>query len=196
MDAKAQQWQKRFEMIWERGQYRQGSCGQRMTPLFLDLVPEDAVINEYGCGTGRAVVEILNHRRHRINLVDIATNALDQECRELLAAPDSPLTFTHASLDALPEAFPIADWGYCVGVLMLVQPERLDAVLGEIRRTCRNLFAEVYDWPDVRCGIDLTTIKGDGLWWSAKLSEHWPHVTYEPSPEHKRRSILICRSEP
>jgi hypothetical protein len=66
--------------------------------------------------------------------------------------------------------------------------------MGEMRRTCRNLIVEVYDWPDVRLGVDLTTIKGDAAFWKAELAKHWPVVETVKSPEHPRRYITICRS--
>jgi DMSO/TMAO reductase YedYZ molybdopterin-dependent catalytic subunit len=191
-----QAWKDRFEQIWhpdDRARYRQGSAGQRYAKQFLGYVANGATINEYGSGTGRAVVEIKRLRPDvKINMIDIADNALEPEARGLIG-PD--VTYTIADLSALPLNFPVADWGYCVGVLMLIAPETLDDILCEIRITCRNLFVEVYNLSDVRCGIELTTIKQDWPWWSDKLREHWPNVEFIQSKEHRQRFIFICRGE-
>lgn len=191
-----QEWKQRFEKIWhpnDQAKYRLGSAGQRYAQQFLAYVPMGATINEYGSGTGRAVVEIKRQRPDtKINMIDIAENALEPEAKALI---DSDVTYTIGDLAALPDNFPVADWGYCVGVLMLVAPETLDDILKEIRRTCRNLFVEVYNLSDVRCEIELTTIKQDFLWWDDKLREHWPNVEFIQSKEHRQRFIYICKAD-
>lgn len=196
MDEKSLEWKDRFTMIWDpegRGEYRRGSAGQRYARQFLEYVPFGSIINEYGSGTGRATVQIVNSRPDvHANMIDIAENALEDPAKELIG---NNVTFTLASLSRLPHDFPIADWGYCVGVLMLVAPESLDEILHEIHRTCRNLFVEVYDWPDIRCGIDLTTIKADPDWWAEKLRETWRDVEFIQSTEHKRRYVFVCRGD-
>jgi len=188
-----QEWKDRFEKIWhpnDAARYRLGSAGQRYAKQFLSYVANGATINEYGSGTGRAVVEIKRLRPDvKINMIDIADNALESEARALIG-PD--VSYTVADLSALPPGFPVADWGYCVGVLMLVAPETLDDILYEIRITCKNLFVEVYNLSDVRCGIELTTIKQDWPWWTEKLKEHWPSVEFIQSKEHKQRFIFVC----
>lgn len=180
-----------FNDVWENGFYREGSCSKRMIPEMLKSIPPGSTINDYGSGTGRAEVELLK-LGFRVNMVDFAEVALEPEARALIDG--ERLTYTVADLAALPADFPVADWGICVGVLMTVDPEKLDAILAEIRRTCRNLWIETYDTPDVRLGRNWTTIVGDGAWWAETLRRHWPHVEAVPSPEHKRRSITICRS--
>jgi len=200
MDELSREWQKRFETVWDpagKGQYRLGSPGQRLAKRFLANMDRKTSINEYGSGTGRAVCEILKtpgHCQHPIHMVDIAGNAMEEECRRFLADPQYALTFTNASLWDLPEDFPHAEWGYCIDVLCFLPPEKLDAVLAEIRRTCDNLFCQVYDWQDTRCGIDLTTIQHDGAWWADRLKEHWGEVIQEVSPESAHRYIFVCRA--
>jgi SAM-dependent methyltransferase len=191
-----EQWKNRFEKMWhlnDQAKYRQGSAGQRYAPQFLAYVPQGVTINEYGSGTGRAVIEIKKLRPDvKINMVDIASNALESEAAALIG-PD--VNYYIGDLAALPDDFPIATWGYCIGVLMLVAPETLDDILAEICRTCRNLFVEVYNLSDVRCDIELTTIKQDSPWWLEKLREHWPNVEFIQSKEHRQRFVFVCRGE-
>ena len=179
-----------FEEVWERGDYRRGSTAQRLVPFLRRYIPRGSTINDYGSGTGRA--EILLHRDgYRVNMVDIAANALEEEARALIG---EQITYAVAELDHLPPDFPVADWGICINVLMLVDPDKLDAILMEIRRTCRNLIVEVYDLDDRRLGRNWTTVKGDAAWWRKTLGRYWPAVESVPSPEHPRRYITICRS--
>ncbi len=196
MDAKAREWKKRFETVWDvngTGKYRLGSPGQRMIKYFVQHCPKGATVNEYGSGTGRAVMELLTVRPEaKINMVDIAENAMEDPCRKALDE-NRNLTFTLAPLWKLPKDFPHADWGLCIEVLCFVPLEKLDGCLMEIRRTCSNLFAQVYDWQDKRCGYDLTTIIMDGAGWRKKLMEFWRYVDQIPHPETPRRYLFVCR---
>ena len=178
-----------YSKIWEKGNYRLGSTCQRLLPLLRQYIPEGSVVNDYGSGTGRAEKGLLEFCS-RVNMVDFASVALEDDARALIG---EKLTYTVASLESLPNDFPEANWGVCINVLMTVDPEKLDAILKEIRRTCKNLIIEVYDIPDMRLGRDLTTIKGDAVWWADKMREYWPVVESVKSPEHPRRYITICR---
>lgn len=177
-----------YNDIWERGNYRQGSTALRLVSFLLEHIPEGSTINDYGSGTGRAEVELLKHD-YKINMVDFADKALEEPARALLG---ERLSYTIAPLEKLPVDFPMADWGICINVLMVVDPEKLGAILKEIHRTCRNLIVEVYDMPDKRLGLDRTLIKGKPDYWLPKLKEHWPTVRYVPLWEHKRRYIFVC----
>lgn len=188
-----QQHQAMFQDVWDNGNYRMGSTAQRLVRRILNLIPADATINDYGSGTGRAEVEILHARpKQKINMFDIAENALEPAARALVNR-NNGVTFTHADLSDL-SGIPHAKWGMCINVLMTVQPEKLDTILGEIRRTCDNLFFEAYDFEDMRLGRQMTTVKMNGEAWKAKLSQFWPDVQFERSPESARRYIFVCRS--
>ncbi len=178
-----------FDEVWEKGNYRLGSTADRLVPFLLQRIPPGSTINDYGSGTGRAGVK-LARAGYRVNMVDISDVALEAEARSAIG---DKLTYTVAPLWALPQDFPVADWGICINVLMTVDPERIDEIQREICRTCRNLIVEVYDWPDVRLGRDMTTIKGDSGWWAGEMSKYWPNVESVMSPENVRRYITICR---
>ena len=179
-----------FQEVWEKGDYRRGSTAQRLVSFLRNIIPEGSVINDYGSGTGRADVELLK-RGYQINMIDFADNALEDAARALIGRG---LTYTVRPLWSLPWDFPVADWGICINVLMTVDPGRLDRILAEIRRTCRNLIVEAYDLDDHRLGRNMTTVKGNAEWWAGKLAEFWPAVESVKSPEHPRRYITICRS--
>lgn len=180
---------RRFVEIWDKGDYRGGSTAFRLVNRILVHIPEGKTINDYGCGTGRAEVEILSRRpEQKINMVDIAPNALEPMCKALL---NGKLTFTMADLTDLGD-LPWADWGMCVNVLMTMPPETIDAALREIRRTCDNLFAEVYNYDDVRLGANQTKTRMNRFQWTDKLLEYWPEVYFEGVPGAPQRYIFIC----
>jgi len=181
-----------FNNVWQNGHYRLGSTALRLLPFLRTQIPAGSVVNDYGAGTGRAEKGLLEFCA-RVNMVDFADVALEKEARALIGPC---LSYTVAPLEALPAEFPVADWGICINVLMTVDPEKLDRIMAEMRRTCRNLIVEVYDWPDVRLGRDLTTIKGNAEWWAVEMRKHWPAVESHKSPEHARRYITIGKEKP
>jgi len=181
----------KFEKIWNEGDYRRGSTAQRLVPFLLEQIPEGCTINDYGCGTGRAEIEILQHRPDQIiNMVDIARNALEFDVLQY-----KPLSFKVSDLSDLGEDFPKAEWGICINTLMVVQPEKLDSILSEIKRTCDNFIFEAYDLNDVRCGMNLTTIAKNKNGWEEKLKEFWQDVQFHTSKESNRRFIFVCKEK-
>lgn len=178
----------KFEKVWEKGDYRRGSTAQRMLYFILNHIPDNCSINDYGSGTGRLEVELLKEIPDKeINMVDIANNALEFN---IMQYPN--VTFKCSDLSFLGEDFPKADWGLCINTLMTVQPEKLDKILSEIRRTCNKLIFEAYDMDDFRLGQNMTTVKKNREEWQSKLKEFWETVLFYPSPESKRRYIFVC----
>lgn len=176
--------------IWEYGSYRGGSTCLRLIPFLKKHIPIDSVVNDYGSGTGRAEVELFNYCK-KINMVDVSDIALEEPARALLG---DKLSITVSPLETLPVDFPVSDWGICINVLMIVEPENIFPIMAEMRRTCNNLIIEVYDAADFRLGKDRTLTKGGPEFWHMKMKEHWPLVESHPSPEHKTRYITIGRS--
>lgn len=172
-----------FEEVWEKGDYRRGSTCQRLVPLLSQLIPKGSTINDYGSGTGRAEILLLE-KGYSVNMVDFASNALEEATRALIDG--ERLTYCISPLECLPDDFPKAEWGICINVLMTVDPDKLDSIMGEMRRTCDNIIIEFYDRPDVRLGKDLTTVKGDMAFWNKKVAEFWPFVVSMNSPEQGR----------
>ncbi len=179
--------QKKFIDVWEHGEYRRGSTAQRLVQRLLNWIPEGASINDYGCGTGRAEVEMHKARpSQKITMIDITETAVEPEAKIF--------PFIEADLSDL-SAVPVADWGMCINCLMTVQKDKLGTILAEIRRTCRNLIVEVYDWQDVRLGREYTTVIMSRDEWGRKLSEFWPIVIFERDHGTDRRFIFICRGD-
>jgi ubiquinone/menaquinone biosynthesis C-methylase UbiE len=158
----------------------------------LETIPETATINDYGCGTGRAEVEINKARpKQSVNMLDISPAAIEEAALSLISKGEG-ISFQVADLSNLGD-LKEADWGICINVLMTVQRDKIDKILAEIRRTCKNLVVEVYDFDDIRLGQNMTTVKLDKTGWMDKLSAHWSSVEFFQSPESAHRYIYVCR---
>jgi hypothetical protein len=190
IDRDSAQQKEVFEMVWDHGNYRQGSPGLRIVPRFLQYARGGGyVINDYGSGTGRAAVALFN-QGFLVNMVDIAENALEDEARALVGRG---LTFTLASLWDLPADFPHAPWGYCMEVLMTIPEPRMDATLGHIARTCRNLFVQVYHRKDPRAGHECNLVQWDRERWGEELARYFAQVETIDSHEIATRYLYVCR---
>lgn len=179
-----------YNRVWREANYRGGSTAQRLIPFLLSRIPEGATINDYGSGTGRAEVELLKYG-YKINMVDFASAALEQEAKNLIG---DRLTYTVSPLESLPVSFPVALWGICINVLMTVPYEKIPKIMSEMKRTCCNLIIEVYDLPDIRLGVDMTATKGNLIFWMEEMKKYWPNVEGMISAENKRRYIVIGRN--
>jgi len=185
--------QEKFKSVWNKGDYRRGSTAERMLPLLLDVIPEEATINDYGCGTGRMEVEINKIRpQQSILMIDITEEALEKEAINLLVSSTARVFFKEMDISDL-GIIRKAHWGICINTLMTVQPEKLDKILLEIKRTCENLIVEMYDLSDKRLGMEMTTVKKNKIEWAEKLMEYWSSVSFEQSKESKNRYIFICK---
>ncbi|MFA5158607.1 MAG: class I SAM-dependent methyltransferase [Patescibacteria group bacterium] len=175
-----------FNDVWEKGDYRRGSTALRMIPFLQKFIPQGSVINDYGSGTGRADVELIK-LGYKVNMVDFADVALEDEAKGLIG---ENLTYTVSDLSELPEEFPVANWGICINVLMTVEPDKLDKIMLEMKRTCKNLIIEVYDRPDVRLGKDRTLIKGNANFWLTEMTKYWTILESYPG-ECQGRYIVV-----
>jgi len=176
-----------WDEVWNKGDYKRGSTAQRLVPFLRKLIPEGSEINDYGCGTGRAEVELLKYG-YSINMVDITDQCLDEETKKQIGPR---LTFVASPLECLPSTFPIASWGIAINVLMTVEPDKLDQIMREMRRTCRHLIIENYDMSDRRLGREMTSVKGESMFWFRQMAKYWPCVESYDSPEHVRRYITV-----
>ena len=69
--------------IWDKAHYREGSTCLRLLPFLRNHIPAGSVVNDYGSGTGRAEKGLLEFCS-KVNMVDFAGNALEEEARSLI----------------------------------------------------------------------------------------------------------------
>ena len=192
MDELTLNQKQKFESIWApeaQGHYRKGSCGQRLVPEFVRVTNAPFVVNDYGSGTGRSAVELAK-LGYTVRMFDIASNALEDEAKSMLGGK---LSFREANLWDLPDDIEKTPWGFCVDVLMLIPPEKIDATLAGISRTCDNCFFEVYAWSYKWREVEYTVTQWDAQKWLEKFKEYWPDVKQLQIPGQEPRMIFVAK---
>lgn len=184
-----------FAEIWDHGKYRMGSPGLRLVPRFLEYVepaPASISINDYGSGTGRAAAELMR-RGYCVHAVEIAPNAMEPEACELFANQRNGSTFRLGDLVTGNFEIPYSEWGFCMEVLMCIPDEQVEDAVRNIRKSCKNLFVQVYDREDIRCGHVTNSTRWRAPGWLELLARYWPNVEQIPSHEIDLRYIFVCR---
>lgn len=171
MKELAERERQKYERMWNVSAYRNYAPGEKLAhTAFSEMAmkPGDKLI-DFGCGTGRPAMEFQRLGASVLG-VDHATNCLDQ---------GSNITFLQCCLWDMPPNL-LTDYGYCTDVMEHIPPEKVDAVLSEIKRIVRNkVFFQIATFPDgmgKRIGETLHLTVQHPDWWKAKLSEHWGSV--------------------
>lgn len=172
MDNLADRERNKYERMWDVKAYRNHSPGESLAQKAfteMGMRINDKLI-DFGCGTGRPAAQF-QRLGAAVTGIDHATNCLD---------PDVNINFLKCCLWDLPPDL-AAMYGYCTDVMEHIPPEKVDAVLSEIRRVVRNkVFFQIATFPDgmgKRIGETLHLSVHGPEWWKAKLSEHWGSVT-------------------
>lgn len=178
----------KYELMWEFDAYRTSSPGEQ---LVHDAITEmgmaggDSLI-DFGCGPGRAT-SILQKAGIRATGLDIAANCLDDGVE---------VPFRQVCLWDLPEDIDPADWGYCCDVMEHIPPDKVDAVLANIRaKTKRGVFFNIAFLHDTHGEVIQQrlhlTIHSEG-WWLNKLREFWPNTEVLGHFDNQPRAAYRC----
>jgi len=168
--------------MWMHDSYRTISPGEIMVPDIADFCETGPLI-DFGCGTGRAAVE-LTRRGYKVMLVDFAENCRDDEA--------VPLYFLAWDLS---RPIPLrAPYGYCCDVMEHIPPEQVDDVLANMREACsEGVFFRIEHELDghgpATLGRPLHLSVQDAAWWYKKLREHWASV------ESKGDGVFLARTK-
>ena len=136
--------QEKYELAWAQPEYRNLAPGELVADKFFELIqpPTGAQVIDFGCGTGRGAMALLNKDPTlEVTLLDFAANCRDPGAEWLpfvlrdLAAPAGLLVRT--------------DYGYCCDVMEHIPQEGVDLVLVNIMDTIRNsCFFQISLVPD------------------------------------------------
>lgn len=150
----------KYRKMWEFEQYRQIAPGEDCLPRFLEVAkpdPESRII-DFGCGTGRASVELAK-QGFRPVLVDFVENSRDDEAMGL--------PFVKSDLRKLPDSL-YSNWGYCTDVLEHIDTPDVGPVIESVMSHCKTCFFQVSMIPD-NCG----QLIGQQLHLTVKPFEWW-----------------------
>lgn len=159
----------KYKRMWQFDQYRYMSPAEQMVDFIEAHAPEKGgIVIDFGCGTGRAMVELTKRGFHVIGC-DFADNCRDD------AAKDLPFLEWDLSLPC-----PLrAPYGYCCDVMEHIPPHQVDDVLNSIGNSAETVVFRIEYQPDVMgklIGTALHLSVHDEDWWTAKLKEHFSEV--------------------
>lgn len=147
----------KYTRLWKTETYRQHSPGALLVDLFMEMVQPRGRVIDFGCGTGRAGLEI-SRRGIEVVLVDFAVNCRDGEAAHL--------PFIQADLT---KEIPITgDHGYCTDVLEHLSEETLPAAVRNMLAAAPELFCQVSTVHD-----RLGTLVGQTLHLTVKPADWW-----------------------
>ena len=158
----------KYTKMWDRPEYRITAPGTIYVDEFVHLarpVTGDTIV-DFGCGTGRAGLELSKHADTL--MLDFAPNALDQHVREALG--DS-LRFVQHDLmkpwDGLAGIY-----GFCTDVMEHIPPQDVDTVLTNILSAAIKVYFNIstmHDHWGIVVGEPLHMTVQPPDWWKAKL---------------------------
>jgi precorrin-6B methylase 2 len=155
--------QEKYQLMWQFDTYREVSPGEQLVELILSLLQPDALILDFGCGTGRASVELAK-RGHDVLLIDFADNCRDEEAMAL------PLL----EWDLCEPIPPTADYGICCDVLEHIRPDQVGQVVSNIMAAADKVFFSIGTAPD-QCGAliqdELHLTVRPHEWWVEQLQQ-------------------------
>lgn len=188
----------KYEKMWTRPEYREISPGLNAAHDFLhhfqERFEEADTLLDLGCGTGKAGVFFFL-RGFRVQLVDIASNCLDEAYRPLLSLADSKLSFKEACLWDLPADLGRFDWLYCCDVLEHLPECMVDQAFAQMaERTGKGGFLQIFlkDEPFgtlIQESLHLTIRSKE--WWIEKISRYFHVEGFGPEIEGFRFSVFI-----
>lgn len=147
----------KYRLMWRTASYRELSPGERIVPLIVEQLKPDGLVIDFGCGTGRASVELAK-RGHDVLLVDFADNCRDPDAM-LLPFMEWDLT------DPCPAR---ALSGICCDVLEHIPPADVETVVKNIMTSVRRAFFQISTGLDVHgalIGTPLHLSINDASWW-------------------------------
>ena len=159
----------KYKRMWQFDAYRFMSPAEQMVDFIDHHAPErNCITVDFGCGTGRAMVELTKRGFHVIG-VDFADNCRDE------AAKDLPFLEWDLTLPS-----PLrAPYGYCCDVMEHIPTEHVDAVLHNIGISAETVAFRIEYEPDRMgklIGAKLHMTCQPESWWLEKLNEHFSTV--------------------
>jgi len=176
--------QDKYQLMWQFDTYRDVSPGEHLVATLLVLLNPDDRIIDFGCGTGRASIE-LDKRGHSVFLIDFADNSRDEEA----------MTLPFLQWD-LTKPIPVnSKYGICCDVLEHVRPDDVQTVLENIMQSAETVFFSIGTMPDA-CGVlighELHLTVRPHKWWNQVLSQFG---TIESEQDQQDQSLFVVKRQ-
>lgn len=132
--------QEKYEELWSKPEYADVSPGAAVVDTFIEVVRplECDSIADFGCGSGKASIELAKRGKYLPILVDFAENSRIEAARRF--------NFVKANLS---ESIPFkVKHGFCCDVMEHIPPELVDVTLQNIMNACDDCFFQISTVPD------------------------------------------------
>lgn len=184
----------KYQTIWTHDEYRQISPAEVIIGEIYAALPGQGTLIDFGCGTGRATLQLNQTGRFNVVGVDIAYNALDE-------AAQGAFPFVVSAIEELPRGLLRADFGVCVDVLEHLPRDRLGMAVHRMASCVDGVcFIRVANFPESHGGQFI----GEPLHLSLMGAEEWHSALYWhfrkveriwlDADEAPERYTFICRS--
>jgi hypothetical protein len=159
----------KYRMMYLSESYREESPGERQVPTIMELLKPEGKIIDFGCGTGRAGIELAKRGLSPF-LIDFADTCRDEEA---LSLPFLEWDMTHP----IPQSAP---FGMCCDVMEHIPPKDVSLVIENIMASAENVFfliSTIQDKWGEMIGCELHLTVKPHAWWKAMFDKY--QVTYE-----------------
>jgi hypothetical protein len=159
----------KYRLMYASESYREESPGQRQVPAIMELLKPEGKIIDFGCGTGRAGIELAKRGLSPF-LIDFADNCRDEEA---LSLPFLEWDMTQP----IPQSAP---FGMCCDVMEHIPTADVAVVIDNIMASAENVFfliSTVNDHWGELIGSTLHLTVKPHLWWKAMFDKY--QVTFE-----------------
>lgn len=176
----------KYRLMWSTGGYCVYSPAERLIPVIMDRLKPDGLVLDFGCGTGRASLE-LRKRGVPALLIDFADNCRDEEALDL-AFLEWDLT----------HPIPVhAHYGICCDVMEHIPREDVPRVVDNIMAAADKVFFSISTVPDgcgAIIGTDLhLTVEGHG-WWARLFRERGYQIEDEEAEPYASHFVISRRT--
>jgi SAM-dependent methyltransferase len=127
----------KYQKLWAREDYRRWAPGEDTVGTFRRIVKPDGLVIDFGCGTGRAALE-MDEAGLDVLCVDFTDNCRDKAAMRLRF-------FEWDLTKRLPVSAP---YGYCTDVMEHIPPEDVPTVIANIMASTPAAFFQIATVPD------------------------------------------------
>lgn len=161
---------RKYEKMWGISDYRIFAPGETHADDAIEDMTEGCEVIDFGAGTGRGALKI-HKSGHTVTMIDLADNCLDPGVKKHLGPGFSLME--HCLWD---ELFLEADYGYCTDVMEHIPPEKVDAVLDNIKKCVPHGYFNISTIQDsfgALIGEPLHLTVEPWSFWVGKIQERW-----------------------